>query len=128
MVKRVLDVGQCGPDHFAISRLLQSRFGVEVVQAHGPDDALAHLRREPFALVLVNRKLDADASDGLPIVKAIKADPALADVPVMLVSNYADAQQAAIATGAIAGFGKAELGRRETEDKLRAVLEGNDER
>jgi CheY-like chemotaxis protein len=123
MAKRVLDVGQCSPDHFAIRRLLQSRFGVEAVQAHGPHDALAHLRREPFALVLVNRKLDADSGDGLAIVKAIKADPAFADVPVMLVSNYADAQQAAVAAGALPGFGKAEIGRRETEDKLRAVLE-----
>jgi CheY-like chemotaxis protein len=128
MAKRVLDVGQCSPDHFAIRRLLQSCFGVEVVQAHGPDDALEHLRREPFALVLVNRRLDADSGDGLAIVKAIKADPALADVPVMLVSNYADAQQAATSAGAIAGFGKADLSRSDTEDKLRAVLEGNDER
>ena len=41
----------------------------------------------------------------------------------MLVSNYADAQQAAVAAGAIEGFGKAELGADETEEKLRAVLE-----
>lgn len=122
MAKRVLDVGQCGPDHYAIRRLLESRFGAEVVQAHGPDDALAHLSREQFDLVLVNRKLDADDSDGLPIVQAIKADPAIARVPVMLVSNHEDAQAAAIAAGAVEGFGKAQLGRAEAEKKLRAVL------
>ena len=122
MAKRVLDIGQCSPDHFAISRLLKSRFGAEVVQAHGANDALEQLRRAPFDLVLVNRKLDADYSDGLDILKAIKADPALASVPVMLVSNYADAQAAAVAAGAIAGFGKAELGRPETAGKLLAVL------
>ncbi|HEY1599759.1 MAG TPA: response regulator [Pirellulales bacterium] len=122
MAKRVLDVGQCGPDHAAIRRLLSSRFGAEVVQAHGPTDALAHLRREPFSLVLINRKLDADYSDGLEILNAIKADPALSSVPVMLVSNYADAQATAVEAGAITGFGKAELGRPETEEKLRGVL------
>jgi CheY-like chemotaxis protein len=122
MAKRVLDIGQCGPDHAAIRRLLSSRFGAEVVQAHGPNDALEHLRRGPFALVLINRKLDADYSDGLEILQAIKADPTLASVPVMLVSNYADAQATAVEAGAIEGFGKAELGRPETEEKLRAAL------
>ena len=127
MTKRVLDVGQCSPDHAAIRRLLQRSLSAEVVQAHGPADALAQLRREPFALVLINRKLDADYSDGMEILRAIKADAALAGVPVMLVSNYADAQAAAVAEGAIAGFGKAEIGRPETLEKLRAALEGNGE-
>ena len=82
MSKRVLDVGQCSPDHFAIRRLLESRFGATVVQTHGLTDTLSQLRREPVDLVLVNRKLDADYSDGLEILKAIKADAALATVPV----------------------------------------------
>ncbi|HVU88274.1 MAG TPA: response regulator [Pirellulales bacterium] len=122
MSKRVLDVGQCSPDHFSIRRLLESRFAATVVQAHGLTDALAELRREPVDLVLINRKLDADYSDGMEILAAIKADAALAGVPVMLVSNYADAQAAAVAAGALPGFGKAELSRPETAAKLRAVL------
>lgn len=122
MSKRVLDVGQCGPDHSAIRRLLEARFGAQVVQAHGLTDTLAELRREPCALVLVNRKLDADYTDGLAIIKALKAAADLKDVPVMLVSNYADAHAEAVAAGALVGFGKAELGKRETEDKLRAVI------
>ncbi len=122
MTKRVLDVGQCGADHYTIGRLLKTRFAAEVVQAHGLRDAQTSLAREHFDLVLVNRKLDADHSDGLEIVKAIKADAALAALPVMLVSNYADAQAAAVAAGAVPGFGKAELGRPETEPRLRSVL------
>ncbi len=122
MPKRVLDVGQCSPDHSAIRRLLESRFGAVVVQAHGLDDALREMRCEPVDLVLVNRKLDADYSDGMEILKAIKADSALAPVPVMLVSNYADAQATAVAAGAIEGFGKAELSRPATVEKLTAVL------
>jgi CheY-like chemotaxis protein len=122
MPKRVLDVGQCSPDHYAIRRLLESRFGAVVVQAHGLDDALREMRREQVDLLLVNRKLDADYSDGMEILKAVKADTALAAIPVMLVSNYADAQATAVAAGAIEGFGKAELSRSTTVEKLTAVL------
>jgi hypothetical protein len=39
MTKRVLDVGQCGPDHAAIRRLVQGTFGAEVVQADSLEDA-----------------------------------------------------------------------------------------
>ena len=42
----------------------------------------------------------------------------------MLVSNYPEWQQAAIAAGALPGFGKAELNRAETREKLAAVLGG----
>jgi CheY-like chemotaxis protein len=121
MTKRVLDVGQCVPDHAAITRLLRG-MGVEVAQADGLTDTLDQLRRQSFSLVLVNRKLDFDYSDGMEIIRAIKEDAALAEVPIMLVSNYPEYQQQAIAAGAIAGFGKAELGKPETADKLRAVL------
>ena len=79
MAKRVLDIGQCSPDHYAISRLLKSRFGAEVVHAHGwrdNDAGRGNFAARHFDLVLVNRKLDADYSDGLEIAKAIKDDPA----------------------------------------------------
>ena len=72
--------------------------------------------------VLVNRKLDADGSDGMAIVKAIQADAALSSIPVILVSNYADAQSAAVAAGALPGFGKSDIGSEEAIAKLAAVL------
>jgi two-component system chemotaxis response regulator CheY len=122
MTKRVLDVGQCQPDHAAIRRLVQGEFGAEVVQADRLDDALAQLRRGRFDLVLINRKLDIDYSDGLEILRAIKADAELAAVPVMLVTNYPEHQQEAVAAGAEPGFGKAELGQAETRDKLGRFL------
>ncbi|HWB13135.1 MAG TPA: response regulator [Pirellulales bacterium] len=124
MPKRVLDVGQCGFDHGAIRRLVEGRFAAEVVQAHRLDDAIERLKSGPFDLVLVNRKLDADYSDGLEVLRAIKADAALARTPVMLVSNYPDAQQAAVAIGAEPGFGKSELNQASTHEKLRPFLAG----
>ena len=122
MGKRVLDVGNCGPDHAAIRKMLESSFGAEVVQAHDAADALKHLRDQPFDLVLVNRKLDQDYSDGLDILKSIKADAALAKTPVMLITNYADHQASAVAEGAEPGFGKLSLSAPETIERLGKFL------
>lgn len=121
-MQRVLDVGNCDLDHGNIQRFLTSRFAVEVVRARRRDEALALLRQQPFALVLVNRLLDEDGSEGLEVIRQIKADPALAAVPCMLISNYPEYQQAAVAAGAEYGFGKKELNTPQTEALLARFL------
>lgn len=122
MPHKVLDVGNCGVDHSAIRSYLTSHFDCEIVQTHGPDDTLAALKQGGFDLVLVNRKLDRDYTDGMEVIRQVKADADTADVPVMLVTNYPEHQDAAMAAGAIRGFGKLEFDRPETLEKLRAVL------
>ncbi len=123
MSKRVLDVGNCVPDHAAIRRLLETTFHADVAQADGSADALALLKQEPFDLVLVNRKLDMDYSDGLDIIQQIKADAALAKLPCMLITNYPDQQQVAVAAGAEYGFGKKELHTPTTHSRLAKFLQ-----
>ena len=120
--KRVLSVGQCMADHGAISRTLRREFDAEVVSADTAGEALDRLRREAFALVLVNRVLDADGSAGLEVIRRIKADEALRAVPVMLVSNYPDAQAQAAEAGAVPGFGKAALSQPQTVARLKPFL------
>jgi two-component system chemotaxis response regulator CheY len=122
MSKRVLDVGQCGPDHATIRRFLTRHFDCEIVQVDAAENALAHLKSDRFDLVLVNRKLDVDYSDGLEVIRQIKSDPAIADVPVMLVTNYPEHQDAAVAAGAVRGFGKLEFEKPETRERIAAVL------
>jgi CheY-like chemotaxis protein len=122
MKKRVLNVGQCGPDHSAIRSYLTRNFDCEVDTADATLDALEKLKHEAFDLVLVNRKLDIDYSDGIDVIRALKADPAAAAVPVMLLTNYPEHQDAAIAVGAIRGFGKLEFGKAETRDRLAPIL------
>jgi two-component system chemotaxis response regulator CheY len=122
MTKHVLDVGNCVPDHAAIRDLIEGSFDAQVVQAHGPGDALDILRSRPIDLVLVNRKLDRDYRDGIDVIKAIKAEPSLATTPVMMLTNLAEHQQLAVAAGAEPGFGKAQLDETETFDRLRAFL------
>lgn len=123
MGKRVLDVGNCGPDFRSIQNMLLKQFpGVEVLQAHGLPDTLATLRETQVDLVLINRKLDQDYSDGIEILKELKQDPDLQSVPVMLITNYEEHQTAAMELGAERGFGKLELQTAETQERLSAVL------
>lgn len=122
-MKRVLDVGQCGYDHGNIKRLIQSHFSAEVEQADTAVQALHKLREQTYDLVLVNRVLDANGSSGLELVKQIKQQGDLAEVPVMLVSNYPDAQEAAVEAGAVPGFGKSRLHASGTQETLAEYLQ-----
>jgi CheY-like chemotaxis protein len=122
MSKRVLDVGNCGVDRSAITQFLKGRFDCEVAYADAAEDALAALHAGQVDLVLVNRKLDMDYSDGVEVIRRIKADPELSNVPVMLITNYPDHQDAAIAIGALRGFGKLEFSKPETLERLQPIL------
>lgn len=105
---RILSVGQCGADHGSISMFLRASFGAEVTAAATHAQALAAIARGGFDLVLVNRVGDRDGASGLDLICALKQEGA-ADVPVMLVSDYPDAQDEAQQLGARPGFGKSSL-------------------
>jgi CheY-like chemotaxis protein len=122
--KRVLSVGQCSADDAALSHTLSRHFGAETVGAGTADDALQLLGREAFDLVLVNRIFDWTGESGLAFIQKLKADAAGKTIPVMLVSNYADAQAKAVEAGALQGFGKSELGDETMLDRLRPLLDG----
>ena len=121
--KRVLDVGNCPPDHVAIRSMIQKHFSAQVVQAHGLEDTLEALGKDRFDLVLVNRKLDCDYSDGLGVIQAIKSQADLPAVPVMMITNHAEHQQRAIHAGAEMGFGKLQLADPVSIERLAQYLE-----
>ncbi len=106
--------------------LLRASFDVEVIRATSADETVSALRSGGVDLVLVNRHLDADGSEGIELIRRIKADPELARVPVMLVSNYPKYQEAAVAAGAERGLGKAELDSPETLRRLSRFLAGSE--
>jgi two-component system chemotaxis response regulator CheY len=118
----VLNVGQCGFDQSRISRFLHQSFGAEARSVDTFAEALAALRTDSFDLVLVNRVSDLDGSSGLDLIRSIKAETKLAGVPVMLVSDYPEAQADAQALGALPGFGKSALSSDRAEKCVRAVL------
>lgn len=122
-MRKVLSVGQCGFDHGSISMAIQASFGAKVEAAQGAEAALRALKAGGYDLVLVNRVFDADGASGLDLIRDLKADPALGSVPVMLVSNYADAQGQAEALGALPGIGKGDLHTALAQARLSAVLD-----
>jgi CheY-like chemotaxis protein len=122
MAKRVLDVGNCNMDHSSISQLLKTNFQAEIVRAHTLSEAVGALHQQVFDLVLVNRQLDRDGSPGLAVIEQIKRDPETSTLPVMMITNFAEHQQKAIASGAEPGFGKKDLHSAETHEKLAKFL------
>ena len=91
--KRILSIGQCAADHYGIGRFVQTHFpDVVFDEANTAVQAMAAMRKQAYDLVLVNRVFDYDGTSGLEFIRRTKADDALASVPVMLISNHADAQ------------------------------------
>ncbi|TWT78584.1 chemotaxis regulatory protein CheY [Posidoniimonas polymericola] len=121
-MKRILDIGNCGPDHGSLKRFFTGNFDCVLDQADSAADALPKLRDTAYDLVVVNRKLDIDYTDGLDIIRQIKADEQLSSTPVMLITNYPEHQDAAEQAGALRGFGKLELQSSETIERVKSAL------
>lgn len=101
--------------------MLKDHFEVAIDRVMFVDEALASLRQAKYDLVLVNRLIFADGSDGMALVRAMHGGVAQ-NTPVMLVSNFEEAQQAAVSVGAVRGFGKASLGTAATLARLGEYL------
>ena len=121
MAKRVLDVGNCGPDHHAIRTLIEQNFAAEVVQVHSSEEAINELSNGTFDLVLVNRVFDRDGFEGIELIREMRESDSI-DCPVMLITNYPKYQVQAAKLGAAAGFGKAEIGQPNTIETLGQFL------
>ena len=122
LTKKLLDVGQCDADHSRISALLDNHFEVEVHRVHSHDEAVKLAKDTTFQLIMINRLLDADGSPGMDVLNSLQGNPATESVPVMIVSNYQEAQDAAMKVGAVQGFGKDALGSPETVELLRKFV------
>lgn len=121
--KRILSVGNCAADHASLTWTVRQNLNAEVTPAASTDEALAKLNAARFNLVLVNRIFDRDGTSGLGFIEMLRQTHG--DLPVMLISNYADAQDEAVRLGAVRGFGKAALTDEATLDLLRSALAGS---
>ncbi len=123
MKRRILSVGQCRPDHGSLVRLFNTLFpGIEIEEADVAKSALEKAQNTQYDLILINRKLDADYSDGLEIIRHLKSDEKTSQTPIMLVTNYPEYHQEAVSLGAVPGFGKAQLNDPKTHELLQAIL------
>ena len=123
MTKNVLDIGNCNPDHSAIHRMLTSHYDVVVLRADELSDALAVLSQHKVDLILINRKLDIDYSDGIEILRHLKRNTDTKAIPAMIITNYPEQQLAAVSDGAEYGFGKLQFAEPSTHERLSRFLE-----
>lgn len=117
---RVLDVGQCDLDHGNITRMLKAEFDASVDRARDVTQVNHLLDFYEYDLILVNRLFDANGSPGQDLIDELKSTGQQA--PIMLVSNFEDAQATAQQSGAVPGFGKASLDAPETVELLGTYL------
>ena len=122
MTKKVVLIGHCGPDSGYLRLAVTSADRAAQVLAADDEQSLQRLIDDGANLLLFNRVLDCGFSeeDGAAVIRRLKARHP--NLKMMLVSNYADAQQAAIAAGALPGFGKRELGTPGVAQLLRDAL------
>lgn len=115
----VVLVGHCTPDAYALKNAVRRAAPHARIVMANSDEQLAGLA-VPGALLLVNRALDGEfrAEDGVALIAGL-ASPRPA---AMLISNFPDAQAAAVAAGALPGFGKKEMGAAAVAEKIAAAL------
>lgn len=125
MSKKIVLIGHCGPDasylKLAVGRAVK---GAQIVSADEQGELNELLSNGGADLVLLNRQLDWGfaTADGIELIRQLReTHPQLR---TMLVSNFPEAQQAAVSAGALPGFGKKELGSPRVSELLRSVLEG----
>jgi hypothetical protein len=122
MPKRVALVGHCGPDSSYL-RLAVGKASKEIQVLMVDDDAeLKSVLDDGVELLLLNRQLEwgFDDREGVDLIRKLRA--AYPKVRTMLVSNYPEAQQAAVQAGALPGFGKRELGSPRVGELIRRAL------
>ena len=118
----VLDIGNCDADHMFLDSMFQANFGATLIRAHRLDDAQDKIKGNTVDLILINRLLDVDRSEGMDVLRELKTDPESQDIPMMIITNYEEHQEAAMEAGAVRGFGKAALRSEETRKVIEEVL------
>src|SRR5687767_725451 len=109
-MKKVVLVGHCGPDSSFLRMAVSSASrGITVAAADDQDELDTYLTKG-VDLLLLNRELGwgFDQTEGVEVIRSLRTRHP--NLKMMLVSNYPEAQAAAVAVGALPGFGKREIG------------------
>jgi two-component system, chemotaxis family, chemotaxis protein CheY len=122
MAKKIALVGHCGPDSSFLRMAVSSADRSVQVVAADDSSELNRLLSDGVDLLLLNREMPYGFEDdeGVAVIRRLR--PLYPTVKMMLVSNYPDAQAAAVAAGAVPGFGKREIGTRRVAEVIREAL------
>ncbi len=122
-IRTVVLVGHCGPD----GRMLRSAVLRNVPHAEfavANDDKSLQANLASDSLLLINRVLDGAFAfeHGVDLIASL----AQSEHPpvMMLISNFANAQQLAVKAGARPGFGKSQLYNEATAQIIREAVNG----
>ena len=123
-MKKVVLVGHCGADssYLRIAVSSAGAAGVSVLTADDQESLDAALSSNGVELVLINRVLDWGFEDQEGVTLVARLRQSHPQIKTMLVSNYPEAQAAAVAAGALPGFGKREIGSAKVKELLRNAL------
>ena len=119
-VNRIVLVGHCGADSWVLER---------VARDAAPDAEVTRVNRQADldalpaeSLLLINRVLDGrfNAGTGVDLIAEVASREAAPRL--MLISDYADAQAAAVEAGASPGFGKSDIGSDDVREKIGTAL------
>ena len=122
MSKKVVLVGHCGADNSYLRIAVSSALRGATVLAADDARELDVLLLEGVDLLLMNRELGwgFDENEGVDVIRSLRSRHP--NVKMMLVSNYPEAQAAAVAVGALPGFGKREIGGQRVTQLLREAV------
>jgi hypothetical protein len=115
----VLLAGNCDPDTWALQGLLKELGAGEIQVAESSQEVEQLLGKQTFQLVLLNRVFDSTGELALDILAKLTPEQR---GRCMLISNFADAHQAAVKLGAQTGFGKRQLRDAATRTLLQSAL------
>ena len=123
MAKKVALVGHCGPDSSYLRMAVSKAIKDAQILSADDDAELSQVLQEGVDLILFNRELGYGFSEpqGVQCIERLRASSPT--TKMMLVSNYPDAQAAAVAAGALPGFGKRELGTPRVVELLKSAVE-----
>jgi len=121
-MKKVVLVGHCGADSSYLRIAVASAGPAVSVVSVDDEESLGTALAAGAELVLINRILDwgFDEQEGVALISRLRRTHP--NLKTMLISNYADAQQAAVAAGALPGFGKREIGTAKVKQLLQGAL------
>ena len=122
MAKKVVLIGHCGADSSYLRIAVGSADRSAQVVMADDEAMLQRYLGEGADLLLLNRVLDHGFAEGEGVALIRRLRQKHPGLKMMLVSNYDDAQQAAVAVGAVPGFGKRELGTPKAAQLLREAL------
>ena len=120
--KKVLLVGHCGPDSTYLRIAVRSALEKATVSSADDRATLDRAIQDGVDLIVFNRELDYgfEPATGVEMIRLLKQQHP--DLKMMLITNHPEAQAAAIAAGAVPGFGKRDIGSPHARELIRGVF------